>query len=258
MPTEVMFESAGAVGRMTFSDAKGVNILSTPVFDQIERRLDEIARAPAMRVLILTGAGKTFVAGADIAEMNAASPDAGKAFSQRGQRCLNRLARFDQCVTIAAINGAALGGGCELALACDMRIISEEAKIALPEVKLGLIPGWGGTQRTYALLGAGGARKLLFTGEAITGKQAADMGLAEEAVAKDQVVTRAEEIAKQILTGGPEAIRAAKRVMLAGDDARMKEGFAAEAAAFGEVFGHDEGREGLKAFLEKRKASWNG
>jgi len=258
MPTDVLFEAAGPIGRLTFSDPKGVNILSTPVFDQLDRRLDEIARTPALRVLILTGAGKTFVAGADIAEMSAASPDAGKAFSQRGQRSLSRLARFEQCVTIAAINGAALGGGCELALACDMRIISEEAKIGLPEVKLGLIPGWGGTQRTYALLGAGGARRLLFTGEAITGKQAAEMGLCEEAVAKEQVVARADEIAKQILTGGPEAIRAAKRVMIAGDDVRMKEGFGAEAAAFGEIFGGAEDREGLKAFLEKRKASWNG
>ena len=258
MPTDIHFEHAGPIGRLTFSDPKGVNILSTPVFETLEKRLDEIERLPAIRVLILTGAGKTFVAGADIAEMNAASPDAGRAFSQRGQRCLNRLARFEQAVTIAAINGAALGGGCELALACDLRVMTAESKIGLPEVKLGLIPGWGGTQRTYGLLGASRARRLLFTGEAITGAAAAAIGLVDEAVAADQLIATAEGIAKQILTGGPTAIRAAKRVTIAAEDAWLERGLASEAEAFGQVFAGAEGREGLKAFLEKRKAAWNG
>ena len=256
MATEVLYDEKGAIGRITFSTPSGINILSTPVVKALEARLDDIAQRPAVRVLILTGAGKTFLAGADISEMSGADTDAGQGFSQRGQAGLNRLARFEHAVTIAAINGAALGGGCELALACDLRIISTQAKIGLPEVKLGLLPGWGGTQRALALLGPGAARRLVFTGEPVTAEIAAKIGLVEEAVAPGELMTTAEVIAQKILTSGPTAVRFAKRAMCAAEMAWLENGLFAESVAFGDIFGGPEAREGLKAFLEKRKPAW--
>jgi enoyl-CoA hydratase len=254
--TEVLYEKHGPIGRITFSTPNGINILSTPVVQALTDRLDEIAKDPEVRVLILTGAGKTFLAGADIAEMSAAPADAGKGFSERGQAGLNRLATFDHAVTIAAINGAVMGGGCEVALACDLRVIAAGAKIGLPEVKLGLIPGWGGTQRTLHLLGPARARRLVLTGDPITGELAADVGLVNECVPAAELFDTVEGLARQVLTAGPEAVRRAKRAMIASEKAWLENGLAVEAQAFGEAFGSDEGREGLTAFLEKRKPSW--
>ncbi len=254
--TEVLYQQDGPIGRITFSTPSGINILSTPVLEALGARLDEIARQPEVRVLILTGAGKTFLAGADISEMSSTANDAGRAFSTRGQAALNKLARFEHAVTIAAINGAAMGGGCELALACDLRVIAQEAKIGLPEVRLGLIPGWGGTQRTLALLGPARARRLVLTGGPVTGDLAGEIGLVNEAVPATEVMAAAEAIAGQILAGGPAAVRAAKRVICTAEAAWQERGLSAEAEAFGEAFGGPEGREGLQAFLEKRRPSW--
>ncbi len=248
MATEVVFEKQGPIGRITFAGPNGINILSTSVVQALTDRLDEIAKDPEVRVLILTGAGKTFLAGADIAEMSDAPADAGKGFSEHGQAGLAKLAGFTHAVTIAAINGAAFGGGCELALACDLRVISDKAKIGMPEVKLGLIPGWGGTQRTLALLGPGRARRMIFTGGALPGDLAAEIGLVNQCVPGDGLIAAAEELANQILACGPTAVRCAKKAICAAD--------AAEADAFGEAFASDQGREGLKAFLEKRKPNW--
>jgi len=188
--------------------------------------------------------------------MSNADVDAGQAFSQRGQAGLNKLARFEHAVTIAAINGTALGGGCELAMACDLRIIASEAKIGLPEVKLGLLPGWGGTQRALAILGRGWARRLVFTGEPVTGEMAAKIGLADEAVPAGELIAAAEAIAQKILTSGPTAVRFAKRAICASESAALEIGLFAESVAFGDIFGGKEAREGLKAFLEKRKPEW--
>jgi enoyl-CoA hydratase len=256
MPTEVLYEQHGPIGRITFTTSTGINILSTPAVKALEARLDEIAAHPEVRVVILTGAGKTFIAGADISEMSGADPSAGQAFSQRGQAGLNKLARFEHAVTIAAINGAAMGGGCELAMACDLRVIAIDAKIGTPEVKLGLLPGWGGTQRALALLGPARARRLVFTGEPISGQLAAEIGLVNEAVPASELMTTAEMLAKQVLACGPAAVRFAKRAMCAAEESWLEKGLFAEAIAFGEVFGGAEAREGLKAFLEKRKPAW--
>ena len=256
MPTEILYQQQGANGRITFSTPNGINILSTPMVKALEARLDEIAQHPEVRILILTGAGKTFLAGADISEMSNADVDAGQAFSQRGQAGLNKLARFEHAVTIAAINGTAFGGGCELAMACDLRIIASEAKIGLPEVKLGLLPGWGGTQRALAILGRGWARRLVFTGEPVTGEMAAKIGLADEAVPAGELIAATEAIAQKILTSGPTAVRFAKRAICAAEAAALEIGLFAESVAFGDIFGGKEAREGLKAFLEKRKPEW--
>lgn len=256
MPTEVVYEQDGPIGRITFTTETGVNILSTPVVSALTARLDEISKQPEVRVLILTGAGKTFLAGADIAEMSAAPADAGRDFSRRGQTGLNKLAWFDHAVTIAAINGAAMGGGCEVALACDLRVMAAEAKIGLPEVRLGLIPGWGGTQRTLALLGPARARRLVLTGGPISGELAAEIGLVNEAVPADQLMATADALAQQVLACGPKAVRQAKKAMSTAEMARLEMGLHAEAEAFSEVFAGGEAREGLQAFLEKRKPDW--
>ncbi len=256
MSTEILYEQAGPVGRITFSSPTGVNILSTKVLTSLEARLNEIAQHTEVRVLILTGAGKTFLAGADIAEMSSSALEEGQSFSQRGQAALNKLASYYHAVTIAAINGAALGGGCELALACDLRVMAKEAKIGLPEVRLGLIPGWGGTQRALHLLGPARARRLVFSGEPLTGELAAEIGLVNECVPAAELMKTAESLAASILASGATAVRFAKRAICTAEAAWLEDGLFAEAEAFGEVFRGGEAREGLKAFLEKRKPNW--
>jgi len=255
--TEVIYQQDGAIGRISFRSPDGVNLLSTPMMAALEARLDEIAREGAIRALIFTGEGRTFLAGADVSEMVNAPGDAGRAFSRRGQACMKKIAGFHQAVTIAAINGAALGGGCELALACDLRVAAEDARIGFPEVRLGLIPGWGGTQRALQLLGPAKLRRLLFTGEHITGLAAAEIGMVNESAATTKVVALAERLARQVLASGPSAIRLAKQVLYEAESAWLERGLAGEAEAFGEAFFGGECREGLRAFLEKRSPSWS-
>lgn len=256
MTTEVLFEQQGPIGRITFSHPKGVNIFSTQVLAALEARIDEIAKHPEIRVVIITGSGKTFVAGADISEMASAPRDTGFAFSRRGHAGMDKLANFEQAVIIAAINGPAFGGGCEMACACDLRVMANEAKIGVPEVKLGLIPGWGGTQRLRLLVGPGIARRLVFTGEPLDGPTAERIGLVEKSVPAAELMTTVDALAKQILANGPTAVRMAKRSLLALDRAWLEKGLVAEAEAFGEAFRHPESSEGLKAFLEKRPPNW--
>ncbi|MCG8404762.1 MAG: enoyl-CoA hydratase-related protein [Phycisphaerales bacterium] len=256
MGTEVLYQQDGAIGCITFDSPDGINLISTPVMAALEAKLEEIKRQPDVRVLILTGEGRTFIAGADIREMNDAPGDFGKSFSQRGQQCMNKLARFEHAVTIAAINGPALGGGCELALACDLRVMAEEATIGFPEVKLGLIPGWGGTQRAFALMGPSKARRMVFVGEPLTGEVAAKTELVNECVPNNELTDRVNALAKRIIANGPAAVRLAKRVMSATEESWLDHGMHAEAEAFGKAFLNEEGREGLRAFLQKRPPSW--
>ncbi len=256
MSTEVLLDLDGPIGRITFNSPNGVHLLSMPTMAALEARLGEITRHPEVRILIITGEGRTFMAGADIDEMSTMPEDAGRAFSQRGQRFMLRLARFEQAVTIAAINGPALGGGAEVALACDLRIIAEEATIGFPEVKLGLIPGWGGTQRAFALVGGAMARKLLFSGRPLTGPEAAVAGLVSESVPANELMKSVEAMAGEILSNGPTAVRLLKRVVCAEEVAWLEKGLQGEAEAFGEAFLSEEGREGLRAFLDKRPPRW--
>lgn len=256
MSTEVHYERRAQIGFIRFAGPGGINLLSVPVMAALESRLDEIAQNPDVRVLIFTGEGRTFLAGADIDEMARAPGDEGRAFSQRGQRFMNRLAHFNHAVTIAAINGPALGGGCELALACDIRVMSESATIGFPEVTLGLIPGWGGTQRAFALIGPARVRRMLLTGERLDANTALEIGLANEIVAPDQLMPSAEALAGRILSNGPSAVRLAKHVLCAHEAAWLEKGFAGEAECFGKAFYGEESREGLRAFLEKRRPNW--
>lgn len=258
MGTEVRYERHGHVGRITFTSPNGINLLSVPVMAALEARLDEIEQHHDIRVLIFSGEGRTFLAGADIDELASVPGDAGKDIARRGQAFMSRLARFDHAVTIAAINGSALGGGCELALACDLRVMAEEANIGFPEVSLGLIPGWGGTQRAFALIGPARVRRMLLTGEKLSSQTAYEIGLANERVSANELIPAVEALARRILSNGPSAVRLAKHVLCAHEAAWLERGFAGEVECFGKAFIGEESREGLRAFIEKRTPSWAG
>lgn len=210
------------------------------------------------RCAILTGAGeKAFVAGADIAEMSDLSPAQAKAFSDAGHR-LGWTIELAPFPVIAAVNGFALGGGCELALACDFIYASDRARLGQPEVNLGLMPGFGGTQRLARRVGIGRARELVYTGDTLTADKALEIGLVNEVVAVAELMDRVREVARKIASKAPLAIAASKRVMHKGADADLGVACELEATAFGALFGSEDMREGTKAFLEKRKAQFSG
>jgi enoyl-CoA hydratase len=255
MSTTLEFSISGPIARLTFTSPNGVNILSTPVFDALEARLGEVAMNPDVRVLVITGSGKTFLAGADISEMSAAPVHAGAEFARRGRRAMDRIAGLESAVTIAAINGGAFGGGCELAVACDLRIMSDKAKIGLTETKLGLVPGWGGMQRVLGLVGPARARRMVFTADVLDAATALGIGLVNEVAPAEALNDAVDKLAEQITATGPHAVRVAKRCLIAAEQGDMP-GALMEAAGFGDVFAGPQGREGLAAFLEKRAPKW--
>ncbi|MCX7732607.1 MAG: enoyl-CoA hydratase-related protein [candidate division WOR-3 bacterium] len=232
-----------------------VNALNTGMVLEIERLFDELGTKPEITVVILTGQGKAFIAGADIAEMSSFSALAARQFAQQGHRCLDKIAGIEK-VVIAAINGFALGGGCELALACDLRIMAEGAKIGQPEVNLGLIPGFGGTQRLARLVGPGIAKEMIFTGEPVDAAEAWRIGLVNRVVKPEELLSVTGEIAERIASRGPAAVRLAKACINHGLDTDLQTGCAFEIEAFGVCFASGEPAEGTRAFLEKRNPDW--
>lgn len=232
-----------------------MNALNTGFVLEIERAFDEMAADTDVLVIVCTGEGRAFIAGADIAEMSSFTPLQARVFAQNGHRLLGKVANIEKPV-IAAINGWALGGGCEFALACDIRIMAEGAKIGQPEVGLGLIPGFGGTQRLPRLVGPGIAKELIFTGEHIDAATALRCGLVNRVVPADQLVAAAEELARRIAGMGPCAVRLAKSCINHGLDTDLTTGNAYEIEAFGLCFASFEPAEGTKAFLEKRRPVW--
>jgi enoyl-CoA hydratase len=206
--------------------------------------------------VILTGGGeKAFVAGADINELAQMTPITGKATAEKGQRVFRAIERFPKPV-IAAVNGFALGGGCELALACHMRIASENAKLGLPEVSLGIIPGYGGTQRMARLLGKGKALELILSGDRIGAEEAERIGLVNKVVPADQLMATCEELARKIATRGPLAVSAAIEAVMSGSEMPFDEGQILEATLFGLLASTEDMKEGMQAFLEKRTAEF--
>ncbi|MEO0074725.1 MAG: enoyl-CoA hydratase-related protein [candidate division WOR-3 bacterium] len=238
-----------------FNRPQVLNALNTETILELENILDELAHNDNVRVIILTGEGKAFVAGADISEMSKYSSLQARVFAQNGHRVLSKLENIDKPV-IAAINGFALGGGCEIALACDIRILSENAKIGQPEVNLGIIPGFGGTQRLARLCGAGIAKELIYTGDMIDAQEALRIGLANKVVPADKLMDSAKEMAKKIMNKGPIAIRMTKTVINRGLDCNLESAKELEIETFALCFATGEPKEGMNAFLEKRKASW--
>jgi enoyl-CoA hydratase len=231
-----------------------MNALNTRFFQEMDSLVVEIAGRPDIKIVIITGEGKAFVAGADISEMAGKTQEEARAFSKLGQRTFRSLELLEKPV-LAAVNGFALGGGCELALACDIRIASAKAKFGQPEVNLGLIPGYAATQRLPRLIGLGNALFLLLTGEMIGAEEALRMGLVQKVVEPEALLPAAVELAKTIASKGPGAVRLAKRVVRKGVLKDFESGCALEAEEFGSLF-ENEGAEGMKAFLEKRKPEW--
>jgi enoyl-CoA hydratase len=239
---------------VTISRPEALNALNTRFFQEMDSLLSEMSSRREVKVLIITGEGKAFAAGADIAEMVQKTQDEGREFSKQGQKTFRKLELLPQPV-IAAVNGFALGGGCELALACDVRIASSKAKFGQPEVNLGVIPGYAGTQRLPRLVGLGNALILLMSGEMIGADEALRMGLVQKVVEPDQLLAAATELAKTIASKGPRAVQLVKKVARQGFLMDFESGCALESETFGSLFGN-EAAEGMRAFLEKRPPRW--
>lgn len=244
----------GNIVLLTLSRPQALNALNSRFFDEMDHFLDSLASDTNVRALIITGEGKAFVAGADIAEMVNMNGDEARAFSRKGQEVFNKIGRMPFPV-IAAVNGFALGGGLELAMACDFRIASANAKFGQPEVNLGLIPGYAGTQRLARLTNQADALLLLMTGEAIDASTALSMRLVQKVTEPENLIAECKRIAAVIASKGPLAVRLVKKVTRDGLQGNFSDGEQMESKHFGDPFGN-EGTEGMKAFLEKRKPEW--
>jgi len=249
------YEQDSGVGVLTISRPEALNALNSLFFVEFEDFLRNQSDKKDIKVLIITGEGKAFVAGADIAEMHKMKPKEGFDFSKIGQKAFSKLCNLEIPV-IAAVNGFALGGGCELAMACDFRIASNKAKFGMPEVGLGLIPGYGGTQRLTRLAGLGNAIYLILTGQMIDAAEALRIGLVQKICEPENLLIEAKAIGTKIADQGPNAIKAAKMVTRNGFNMDIDKGFDLESDAFAKMFDGD-GPEGMKAFIEKRKPIWN-
>jgi enoyl-CoA hydratase len=243
---------------ITFNRPEALNALNSATLTELADVLDIIDTDDNIRVLILTGAGaKAFIAGADITEIQKLSPLAAKKFAGLGQSVINRLQQLPIPV-IAAVNGYALGGGCEMALACDFIFASEAASFGLPEIGLGIIPGFGGTQRLARLIGANMARELIFTGRIFTAPEAKELGLVNRCLPADQLLPETLTVAKLLAQKGQASLRAAKEVINAGQNVDLQTGLALERDAFALCLASPDAKEGTTAFLEKRKATFTG
>ena len=245
----------GKVEVLTISRPSAMNALNSEFFREMNIYLDDLILNEDVSVLIITGEGKAFVAGADISEMVNLSPQQAKGFSEKGQQTFFRIENLPIPV-IAAVNGYALGGGCELAMACDFRMASRKAVFGLPEVSLGLIPGYAGTQRLPRLIGLGNAMKCILSGGQIIAEEAYRMGLVQILSDPDDLIDDALKIADKIAFQGPEAVRTAKKVIRKGRNLGFEAAMDLEKDSFSRMF-NEEGKEGMKAFLEKRKPNWN-
>lgn len=255
--TTLTLEKKNQTALLTFNRPEVLNALNTTVATESLDALQNIKDDPDVRVLILAGAGRAFVAGADIAEMEAKNAEAARIYSELGHRFMNALQDLPQPV-IAAINGFALGGGLEVALACDIRIASESAQFGLPETILGIIPGWGATQRTARLIGSSRTKELIFTGRRIKAAEALAMGLVNQVVPDAELTNTVNEMAATMCRQGQTALRVAKTVINNGMDLSLDEALRLEIDTFVDLFDTDDRREGMKAFLEKRKPNFTG
>jgi len=249
-------EVIDGVAVVTISRPEALNALNTRFFNEMDDYVNKIKNDPSIKALVITGEGKAFVAGADIAEMVDKTSEEGSAFSVLGQHTFSSFGELGIPV-IAAINGFALGGGLELAMGCDFRIASSKAKFGQPEVSLGLIPGYAGTQRLSRLVGLGDALYLLMSADMIGAEDALRIGLVQKVVEPEELMDAVMKLAKTITSKGPSAIKKVKQVVRQGLEMSLKEGEELEAKEFGSLFGvGNEGKEGMEAFLEKRKPNW--
>jgi enoyl-CoA hydratase len=254
----IRFEKKNQLAYVTIDRPKVLNALNMATMQELKHAFAAIKDDAEVRVVILTGSGeKAFVAGADIGELSQHTPVSAKEYTHKGHAIIDAIENLGKPV-IACINGFALGGGCELAMACTMRLASDNAKLGQPEVKLGLLPGYGGTQRLPRLVGKGIAMQLVLTGEMITAHEAHRIGLVNEVVPAGELIPRAEAIATKIIANAPLAIQYAMEAVNHGLDLPLADGLFLEATLFGVCCATEDKNEGTKAFLEKRTAQFKG
>ena len=253
----LLFENQGGVGILTMNRPAALNALNAETVGELAEFFNAAAKDSAIKVIVLTGAEKAFVAGADIKEMLPMSAAEGQAWCTMAQGVFNLIETLPQPV-IAAVNGFALGGGCELAMACDIRIASAKAKFGQPEVTLGIIPGFAGTQRLPRLVGKGVAKELIYTGDMIDAAEALRIGLVNKVVAPEELLPTATTMAQKIMSRGMFAVQTAKAAIHHGLNTDLATGSAYEAAMFGVTCATEDKKEGMTAFVEKRKAAFIG
>ena len=254
----IILEKNAPIAVITIDRPKVLNALNAATIAELSEAFEQAAADSAVRVILLTGAGqKSFVAGADISELTAVDEVAGRAYSVQGQKLFRRIETLGKPV-IACINGFALGGGCELAMACTLRLAAEDARFGQPEVKLGVIAGFGGTQRLPRLVGRGAALKILLSGAMISAAEALRIGLVDEVVEGDQLMARAKVLANEIAANAPIALERTLIAVDSGLDMSLDDALAEEARHFGQCCGTRDKAEGTAAFLAKRPAVWTG
>ena len=251
------FQVEENIAVITISREKVLNALNNDVIDELKQAFEEVERREDIGCAILTGVGRAFAAGADIDAMSNMSGTEGRATAIHGQKVFTYIESLSKPV-IAAVNGFALGGGCELAMSCDMRIAAQGAKFGQPEVNLGIIPGYGGTQRLPRLVGKGMAKYLCLTGEIIRADEALRIGLVEKVVANEDLLEEAKKVARMILSKAPLAVTYAKAAINYSTDTDLVSGIAYEAEIYTSSFLTEDRREGMTAFLEKRQANFKG
>jgi len=248
----LIVEIEGSIAILKINRPQVLNAMNPETILELEKAVHKLNENPKVKVVIITGEGKAFVAGSDIPELTKMNPIKAREYSELGKRVLNYIENMGKPV-IASINGYALGSGCELAMACDIRIASEEAKIGQPEVKLGLIPGHAGTQRLVRLVGLGKAKELIFTGDMITAEEAKEIGLVNKVVPAAELMEESKKLAKKIASVGRTAVKLAKLTI---NKSFIDFGGAYESETFAICFSTAEAKEGMQAFIEKRKPNW--
>ena len=250
----VTLEAKGPIGILTMNRPEALNALNEQVLRDLDAALDQAAAQDDILVLVLTGAGRSFVAGADIAQMKDLSPMEAKRFGLFGNGVFLKLENFPKPV-IAAVNGFALGGGCELAMSCDIRVASEKAKFGQPEVGLGITPGFGGTQRLARIVGTSNAMELILTAKTISAAQAQEMGLVSHVYPPEELMDKALELAQAIAANAQVAVRQSKAAIRRGTQTDMATGAAFEAEAFGLCFSTEDQKDAMAAFVKKEKVT---
>lgn len=249
------YEKNDSVAVVTFNRPEALNALNSQTLIELGTLMDEIALDDDVKVIIFTGAGKAFIAGADIKEMEILNAEEGRTFARLGQKVFDKIEKLEK-VTIAAINGFALGGGCEMALCCDIRLAGEKAKFGQPEVSLGITPGFGGTQRLPKIVGVSKAKHMIFTGDVVDANHALEIGLVSEVC--ENVMASAEALAEKISEKAPLAVRYSKLAIDQGLQMDASMGSQVEAQMFGLCFATEDQKNGMKAFVEKTKIEFRG
>ena len=253
----LLIEISGATAVVTFNRPAVLNAMNTETVTELGVAITELEQDQTVRAVVLTGVGRSFIAGADISELSSKTPAQAREYSELGHRVMQQIQSLQKPV-IASVNGFALGGGTEVVLSCDFSIASEQAKFGLPETVLGVIPGWGATQRAARLIGTAKTKELIFTGEIIDARRAFEIGLINRVVPQEQLMAVTMGLAQKIAEQGPLALAMAKKVINEGIEKNLADACRLETEAFCSLFTTQDQKEGMKAFLEKRKPKFTG